>query len=198
MPSRPALPLDGTQALEPWRQTLGGDRQARTVPSKSSQALLCPQLSWVVWAGTQLEGAPWSSVKPGGLRVTGPCPQPHPGCTNPMMCEPPGGGSPCRCPVLPGVRTSGASFLRESEVFRSCGLSARCTLQEARQGWLPCPEVRAFLVTWGLLQGAAASPPGAAGLPQGLSAARSLLERVGWGPCWCEHVREGVCVRASV
>ena len=77
----------------------------------------------------------------------------------------------------------GASFLRESEVFRGCGPSARCTLQEARQGWLPCPEVRAFLVAWGLLQGAAASPPGAAGLPQGLSAARSLLERVGRALC---------------
>ena len=65
-------------------------------------------------------------------------------------------------------------------------------------GLAPCPQVRAFLAAWGLLQGAAASPPGAAGLPQGLSVARSLLEGAGWGPCWCEHVREGVCVRASV
>ena len=42
VPSRPALPLDGTQAPEPWCQTWGEDRQARTVPARSSQALLCP------------------------------------------------------------------------------------------------------------------------------------------------------------
>ena len=111
------------------------------------------------------------------------------------------GGRPCSlcgCPLPPGVRTSGASFLQESEVFRGRGPSARSALQEARQGWPPGPQDRAFLASWGLLQGAAASPPGAAGLPQGLNVARSLLEGVGWGPCWCEHVREGVCVRASV
>ena len=90
---------------------------------------------------------------------------------------------------------SGASFLRESRGLQ--GLWSLCQVHFAGGQAGLAPMSRGQGLPGGLGAPSRSSsitpppppPPGAAGLPQGLGAAGSLLERVGWGPCWFEHVR---------